>query len=280
MSFPKTVDKNVLALEVQDRLNAISISLFASKEITDAIVFTVTDDYVEYVNTKPDTTNIISCMLNFFTGVNSPSKDYNQYTENAVFNLEAEFKQRESIELILEQYVVADSNVPTQNGVWHTEKIITRPLISSPQITNGVDLISATFSLSYQFTEGAVTKNQVVVQINGEAMPILSYSLTANNGSAPRNRPNTTDTVNTNLVNTNSISMSIQYIKNNSQCVKIAKDLHKRNNINRKYRISYEDDAFSASDNYVISSGVFSMEDFNIISMEIVWVLKDVTVVS
>jgi hypothetical protein len=279
MSFPKTVDKNVLAKEIQDKINAISISLFASKAITDAIVFTVTDDYVEYVNNKPETTSIISCILNFFTGVNSPSKDYNQYTENATFNLEAEFKQRESIEMILEQYVVEDSNVPTQNGVWHTEKIITRPLISSPVITNGVDLIGATFSLSYQFTEGAVTKNQVVVEINGEEMPILSYSLTANNGSAPRNKPNTTDTVNTNLVNTNSISMSIQYIKTNDQCVKIAKDLHKRDNINRKYRISYEDDAFSASDNYVISSGVFSMEDFNIISMELVWVLKDVTVV-
>jgi len=168
---------DTLAEQLNTGLNAMSATLEASGDISRVIPFDVSAHTQDYEDAKTYATDvIISGLLSRLTGTVAPSQKYKSYTDTVVLTIYGFTKEVEDMEKVLNEYCLQESGQAYTNGDWIYSGAYERPTIIGRGVDEGEERFSAVLNIDFAFIFKGYTSDDVLIKINDEAIPILSYT--------------------------------------------------------------------------------------------------------
>ena len=174
-----------IAVLVQADLNDKAIELFDSGEIDEKIVFNVTADYQLYermqkaeyeVDDYQDFTPVIIARVNHY----EYPADYLRYEESYTIGIYGYADQIEDLERVVKAYTV-DENTINKSVMVSAIRItkeatdVSFDLDIEPMDGSMKKRVIGTGAFSWSFLDGIMTSYDVIVTIDGEVMPYLSF---------------------------------------------------------------------------------------------------------
>jgi len=259
-----------IAVLVELQLNAKAIELFDAEEIDDKIVFNVTADYQEYermqkaeyeLDDYQDFTPVIISRIDHY----EYPADYLRYEEKYTLAIYGYADQLQDLEKVIKAYTVDENTI--NKSVMITSFRVTK---ETTDVSFGVEIEPQDGSLrkrvignggfSWTFLDGIMTSYDIVVTIDGEVMPYISFDWGTNIDSIQSQAINTTgQTINS--INTKPFTpvLTLPYISTSEVIKNLYKELYSRV-YNKSHVLTYYDTALDETFTYnvKISTGTFS----------------------
>lgn len=179
-----------IALEVQTQLNSISASLYALEDIATKVVFYVTPDVQEYERMREmeyevgDDILYTPILLRRVTSTMTDDFVQGTYTEGFMCDVFAYEKDKDSIELIFNQYVYTESQNDSKHiEEWTVIKANTGKLkyVQNYPATDGTDepRLYYTLDFTWQYVLGGIMDEDATITINGSAIDVIGLAFTS-----------------------------------------------------------------------------------------------------
>ena len=259
-----------IAVLVELQLNAKAIELFDAEEIDDKIVFNVTADYQEYermqkaeyeLDDYQDFTPVIISRIDHY----EYPADYLRYEEKYTLAIYGYADQLQDLEKVIKAYTVDENTI--NKSVMITSFRVTK---ETTDVSFGVEIepqdgsirkrVIGNGGFSWTFLDGIMTSYDIVVTIDGEVMPYISFDWGTNIDSIQSQAINTTgQTINS--INTKPFTpvLTLPYISTSEVIKNLYKELYSRV-YNKSHVLTYYDTALDETFTYnvKISTGTFS----------------------
>ena len=259
-----------IAVLVQTQLNDKAIELFDADEIAEKIVFNVTADYQLYERMQKAEYEVDDYQL--FTPViigrvdhyEYPA-DYLRYEETYTVGIYGYADQIEDLERVVKSYTV-DENTINKSVTVSTFRITKEAEdVSFDRDIEPMDgsmnkRVLGTGSFSWTFLDGIMTSYDVIVEIDNEEMPYISFDWArAIEGITSQSINTTGQTLNNINVKPYTPVIVLPYISTSEVIKSLYSELY-NSTYNKSHTLSYYDSALDETFTYdvKISSGSFS----------------------
>jgi len=257
------VTLDTLMTNLNTELDALGVSLFGESKISRAIPFNIaanTQDSTDKIWTSTVKTPAIGKSLQ---GSFASSQEYQSYTDRVLVTFYGFNREVDDLMLILDKYAIENTGKYATQDDWIYQLSFEKAEVISREPDEGEERCTIQLEIGYLFLFKGYTSDHITIQINGERVPVRSYThKLEKEGSTKDSFANGGINQTKNIKGV--ITKTITFINiNNTEINKVHEDIDTGTFLNRTYTIFYGlgcDDAgencdYDNSDDFVLTSG-------------------------
>lgn len=278
------ISLNTLAKKLTNDLNTISAELYASSSINRSIPFIISADIDDYnktdENKKYSSTVKVQGLMSQIGGAISPSQVFEAYNDVVLVPIYGYRKELKDMKKVIDLYLQRNTGKFTKSNDWIYQQEFQRPQVIDRGKDNGEKRVTILLEITYKFIFKGYTSDDITIKINGEEIPVLSY--THSNERSGVNNDNLTDAGNLKARNRRSdVTKVIRFVDiDNTEINKVFEDIDKGNyngDYNNTYTVFYgkgydadlDTYKYSNTETMIITSGQiqFTQENFQTVEV-------------
>lgn len=166
-----------LADNLNTDLNALSVSLEGSGDISRVIPFNVVGNIQDYEDSKVYTSDVVvpAIMVNASNSV-AASQTYQSYTQVTIVDIYAYTRELDDVIRVVNEYVNTNTGKFTKSNGWTYQQSLTLPDILGRVVDEGEERITVRFNLTYTFIQNGYMSDDVTITLDGNEVPVINYT--------------------------------------------------------------------------------------------------------
>lgn len=221
-------------------LNALGVELEGTGKINRAIPFNIVANSQDYedVKTFSDTAKVPGIGLNLSSTI-SPSQVYQSYRQVVAVTLNGFTQEIDDIEYLLNEFLSRNTGKFFKSEDWVYQLILELPTFIRTGVDEGEERFSAIFNITYSFLFKGFTSDDILLKINGEEIPVITYTHTmTKDGTTIPSLNNPDENRTKNKVTTVTKVIKFAHI-NNTELMKVFEDIDTGDFMNQTYTVFY-----------------------------------------
>lgn len=269
---------DTLLAELQTALDLQATTLLGTGDIERAIPFNIsayTQDLSKDKSKPFSATAKVPALGVPITGSFAPSQNYQSYNNIVSLSFYGFNSEKDDLMKVLDQYALDTSGKYFKSDDWIYQLTFEKPTIIGRNTDEGTERVTVVFDIGYLFLYKGYVADDVTITINGEAVPVQTYTHNLTKSGSSKDKLGDLGKVKTkNTKGTIKKVISFVHI-NNTEINKVHEDIDSGDFLNRTYTLAYAlGTDYSNSDTFVLTDGTINVSEGNFVTISATFLLS------